>query len=211
MESMTLAKGLCELKLLDKRLKKKKSAFLPCAVQSGQIVHIKSRPAPAEFERRTSGAWQSLHALLDRRRKIRAAMIKANCSARVRIAGVEYTIAEALEMKKVLKFEQEVVTELRSRLAGAAALANRLGNCNCDELEAILEKVYAKKESQLLDVDHQDLSERFREAHAVEVVDPLEMDQRLGEMEAQIVPFLKEVDACISEVNKVHSITILPS
>lgn len=211
MESMTLVKGLAELKLLDKRLKKKKGAFVPCAVERGQILQLKSRPSKTEFERNTSGAWQSMQALLDRRRKIRVALIKANSSAEVHIAGTLYTIAEALEMKRVIKFEQEVVTELRSQLAGATAMTDRLKNSNGNELGDILETVFAKKETQILDVDHQELSDRYREVHAVEIVDPVGIDTMLREMEAEIVPFLKEVDACIAEANKVHSLTITPS
>lgn len=211
MESMTLAKALVELKLLDKRVAKKRVAFEPVAIKKGASFLSSAITSQEAFERTTLAEWQSMRALLDRRRKIKSAIITANAHTEVTVAGVAYTIAEAIEQKNAMKSEQEIVTSTRRKLADAVAEVDRINSANKDKLLKLLEAMYAKRESQVSADDQDAVAKPFNEANEARLVDPVEMDKALSEMEDKIDRFLADVDVCLSVANATTSISVRPS
>lgn len=98
-ETMTIHKALCELKTLDSRIKKaiEGSVFVFANKHSNAKVSGKTISA---YSDEVKSAYQSACDLIARRDAIKRAVTLSNATTKVTIGGQEYTIAEAIEMKK---------------------------------------------------------------------------------------------------------------
>ena len=108
-ETMTIHSALCELKMLDKRIQKKIRDTQFCTNVRHSISKINGKPI-SEYEKNVREAYDSIVGMIARRKAIRNALSLSNAKTIVRIQGVEYTVAEAIEMRK-MGIENECLLE----------------------------------------------------------------------------------------------------
>lgn len=206
-ETLTLTKALVELKLLSKRIKKRLDTLEPVAVKKGTKFEA-SVKSQAEFELDTKASWQALHDLMARRRKIKTALVMANASTNVEIAGEKMTIAEAIERKNMLDVEREIAHRTRYKLVAAQGKVDQHNLEVEGKLLKLLEATYAKRESQLSKEGYDRIAKPFQESNEAKLVDPLNCEKTVQEMEERIEQFFAEVDVCLSIANARTEITI---
>jgi len=209
MESMTLAKALVELKLLDKRIAKRTDELNPVAVkQNNKLLHTKL--TQNEFERDAKACWQSLRDLIQRRRRIKCALVIANATTNVSVAGKTYTLAEAIERKQMMEVEKTIISSTREKLAMKKDILEDIERRNEDKLMRLLESMYggAGKVRQLSAADQEAVSAPFKKNNDVALVDPLDCENMLRSLEDETDSFLAEVDVCMSIANATTHITL---
>jgi hypothetical protein len=206
-EEMTLAKALVELKLLDKRIRKKLSSLEPVAVKKGGKF-VAAITSQEEFEREAKAAWQSLQDMTRRRREIKAALVLANAVTPVKIAGETMTIAEAIEKKNMIDLEETIVQQLRLKVAKAHQEVDEHNALMKNKLLRLLETTYGKREAQLSKDDHDRIAKPFNEANEAKLIDPMNGDKTATEMEDKFELFRAEVDVCLSIANATTTIAI---
>ncbi len=199
-EKLTLTKALAELKLLGKRIDSKMKRLHPVAMKKGPMFqsYVKSQ---AEFERDTHAEWQSLFALMERRKKIKTALVVANATNVVDVDGERMTIADAIEKKSALDTERELVLQMRRKLVQMQDKVDAHNDSVAEKLSKLLEAAYAKKDSQLAKDDYDRIAKPFNEANQAKLVDPLNLKKQLDAMEEAYERFLSEVDVCLSVAN----------
>jgi len=210
-ETLTLTKALVELKLLSKRIDKRVDSLDPVAVKRGKQNGGKfeaSVKSQAEFERDTKAAWQALGDLMRRRRKIKTALVLANASTSLTVAGETMTIAEAIERKGMLDIEQLIVRKIRAKLYAAQGKVDAHNREMEGKLLKLLETTYAKKDAQLSKEDYERISKPFYESNEMHLVDPLNCEKTVQKMEDAYEKFQAEVDVCLSIANATTEITI---
>lgn len=209
MERMTLAKALVELKLLDQRIQKTRDAFVPVAVKKGgKFVSSKLSMTQEAFERETLADWQKLHGFLDRKKSIKGAILIANATTRLTIAGTEYTLAEAIDMKHAVQVEREILEDAKDKLSAARNEADRLNKVAAEKLLKLLESMYAKRENQLSESDHEAVAKPFNEAHEASLVDPIGIEKAVKDAEERIDVFMADVDVALSVCNATTHIEV---
>lgn len=206
-ESLTLTKALVELKLLSKRIGKRLSSLEPVAVKTGSKFEaaIKSQ---VDFEREAKATWQALGDLMTRRRKIKTALVMANATTTVEVAGESMTIAEAIERKNMLSVEKEIVMHMRLKLVDAQEKVDKHNRNMEGKLMKLLEATYAKREAQLSKDDYDRIAKPFQGSNEAKLVDPLNCENTLQKMEDRLDSFSAEVDVCLSIANAKNEITI---
>lgn len=206
-ETLTLTKALVELKLLTKRIEKRLESLEPVAMKKGTKFEtaVKSQ---ADFERDARATWQALNDLMTRRRKIKTALVMANATTTVEIAGETMTIAEAIEKKNMLDTEQDIVQHMRAKLVEAQNKVDRHNREMEVKLMKLLEATYAKKETQVSKDDYDRIAIPFLESNEGKLVDPLNCEKTAVKMEDRFSDFFAEVDVCLSIANATTEITI---
>ncbi len=202
MESMTLAKALVELKLLDKRILKRNNELNPVAVKQNNKL-LNTKLTQSEFERDAKACWQALRDLIDRRRRIKCALVIANANTNVTVANKTYTLAEAIERKQMMEVEKRIISETRAKLADKKSTLEAIERRNEDKLMRLLESMYggAGKARQLSAADHEAVAGPFKKNNDVALVDPLDCEKLLRSLEDEVDSFLAEVDVCMSVAN----------
>lgn len=208
MEQMTLAKALVELKLLDSRVEKARCAFVPVAIKKGPKFLSSAITSQEAFEQETVADWQKLRNYYERRRKIKGAILKANATTVLTIAGCEYTLAEAIDMKRAMDVEQDMLDTVKGKVRTAQTEVDRLNVGARDKLLKLLESMYAKRENQLSESDHEAVSKPFNEANEASLVDPIGIEKVMKDSQERIDLFHADVDVALSVCNATTSIEI---
>lgn len=203
---MTITRGLAELKLLDKRIEK--------AIQDNAVVGIASGKNPVKgytsieaFEAAAKSNYQSVLDLIKRRQAIKSAIVKSNAVTMVNIAGVEMTVAEAIERKTSIVFEQNLLRKMQYDYNKTIDLVEQKNENVKKELDKLLIAHFGK-ETKGKEMEMSTITKQYVEINESKVIDPINVRSKIEQLQERIDTFLTEVDFVLSESNTVTRIEI---
>ena len=208
-EKMTVHKALAELKLLDDRIKKAISGGIYCAANKHSNEKI-GGVAIDEYKKQMQSGYDKAKDLINRRKAIKKAVVLSNATTKVSIAGVEYTVAEAIEMKNHgIEFDALLMLTMQKQYESSQKLINIE---NGKDLEARADQyvtaIYGQKEGRTNTDDIEKVKKDFLTANQYELVDPLSVLEKIGDLEQKINEFMAEVDSALSVSNALTEITV---
>ena len=199
-EKMTIHRGLSELKLIDSKIEKHISEIVPSGIyQKGKLVN--GHVLEEEFEKVAKSKFDSVNSLIERKNKIKSAIVTVNGATKVNVAGTEMTIADAINFKTVVKFKKKLIATLKQRHSvtiGALTQNNDQVNAN---VQRILEATFGKENVKVGKDDVEAVRKPYLEANEFHLFDPLKVDQTVEKLEKEVFDFEAEVDAVLSEIN----------
>jgi hypothetical protein len=201
-ERMSITRGLRELKLLDDRIMKTISEMKFVDVFQGKNpgVVLISKKQKTVFESDIKEKIQSYDALLKRRTAIKSAIMKSNSESKIKIAGKEYFVIDAIEKKSSLKYDKEFLKKMRNDwvLVSNNIESNRVNIEN--QVNTIVTQAFgADKKNDKETYDN--IAKPFIEANELKLVNPVDIYKRIEELDKEIVEFEAEVDFILSESN----------
>lgn len=148
--------------------------------------------------------------LIKRRNAIKRAVVLSNAATKVTINGLEYTVAEAIEMKNHgVEFDEKLLDVLNKQYNKAQS---EILKQNGDDLEKRAEQyvigIYGSKEGKTNTDDFEKTKKDFITANSYELVDPIKILDKINALEESIASFKAEVDAALSTSNAVTEIEI---
>lgn len=194
-QTISITQGLAELKLLDKRI-------------NTHLKHLKWADVSTESNRvdaeklksRATAEYQSYMDLVKRRDSIKRAIVLANASTKVKIGSWEGTIAEAIEHKRSIEYQQNLLESMKNQLQEARKLYESTKSALDSRLERLLQSELGKDvktNPETLSA----LTNTFRANNKVDLVDPLDLATKVAELEEEISNFETNVDWVLSEAN----------
>ena len=199
-EKMTIHKALAELKIVDDRIISAINGGTYCVVNKHSNEKIKGVPVK-EYEGVMQGYYDKATDLIKRRNAIKRAVVLSNATTKVSINGIEYTVAEAIEMKNHgVEFDEKMLTALKKQYDKPQA---EILKQNGDDLEKRAEQyvigIYGSKEGKTNTDDFEKTNE---------LIDPIKILDKINTLEENIASFKAEVDAALSTSNAVTEIEI---
>lgn len=107
--TISITRALAELKTLAARIGE-------ITTRSWVTVKVNEKigaKTAAEFGEEARSAYQSYTDLLERRNALKCAIVQSNAVTNVEIAGKIYTVAEAIERKNSISFEETMLATMR--------------------------------------------------------------------------------------------------
>lgn len=208
-ETMTIHKGLAELKILDGRIKKEIQNGSYCAANKHSNEKINGIPID-DFKKSVQGTYDKVTDLINRRKAIKKAVVLSNAKTTVKIADVEYTVAEAIEMKNHgIELEALLINAMDKQYQQAQAEVNRQNGNNLEErADQYVTAIYGQKEGKTNSADIDKVRKDFLEANSYEIVDPINVPEKVEELRQKIDAFMADVDSALSVSNALTEITI---
>ena len=208
-ETMTIHKGLAELKILDGRIKKEIQNGSYCAANKHSNDKINGIPIE-DFKKAVQGTYDKVIDLINRRKAIKKAVVLSNAKTTVKIADVEYTVAEAIEMKNHgIELESMLINTMDSQYKMAQVEVNRQNGNNLEErADQYVTAIYGQKESKTNSADIDKVRKDFLEANSYEIVDPINVQDKVDALRQKIDTFMADVDSALSVSNALTKITI---
>ena len=208
-EKMTIHKALAELKIVDDRIISAINGGTYCVANKHSNEKIKGVPVK-EYEGVMQGYYDKATDLIKRRNAIKRAVVLSNATTKVSINGIEYTVAEAIEMKNHgVEFDEKMLTALKKQYDKAQA---EILKQNGDDLEKRAEQyvigIYGSKEGKTNTDDFERTKKDFINANSYELIDPIKILDKINTLEENIASFKAEVDAALSTSNAVTEIEI---
>jgi hypothetical protein len=199
-QKMTIHRALSELKLLDSRIEKNIQEIIPSgAYQKGKLIngHIKEE----DFQKYCTAKFQTVNDLINRKMKIKSAIVEANGKTMVKVAGRDMTIADAINFKSIIIYKKNLNEVLRSRHQTVLAEINK-GNANVEaNMQRILEATFGKENVKVSKEDMDAVRKPYMDANEFHLFDPLRVVDTIDKSANEISDFEAEVDAVLSEIN----------
>lgn len=206
---MLVTQGLNELKLLDDRINREISnaKFVSCSKKGDSNVDgIKSK---VKFKIDAKASLDSIRDLSIRRNKIKSAIVASNAVTKVCIADIEYTVAEAIERKSSVIYEQNLLRVLKTQYSASIVKITRENEKVDADVKNLLNTAYGKDSKDKVTTDMYDLiAVPFKEKNEYELVDSFDIDSTIKSLENSIESFLSEVDTALQVSNSITKIEI---
>jgi hypothetical protein len=201
-QQMSITQALAELKLIRKRFEKvlKDAKFTTVKTKSKQ-VDIE------EFNREAKASYQSFRDLVSRYNKIKAAIVISNATATVTVAGKQYSIAEAVERKRSIEVERNLLNSMRAQWNYSSNEVERHQEIQQERLDKMLLQELGKDSKTSVEVVTA-LTETFMKNNKAELIDPLGLATKIKELSDELDNFETNVDWVLSESNGRTIITV---
>lgn len=208
-ETMTIHKALAELKILDARIAKEIQNGSYCAANKHSNEKINGIPV-SDFEKAVQGTYDKVTDFLKRQEAIKRAVTLSNAKTVVNVSGKDYTVAEAIWMKNHgIEFKSLLINTMDRQYKQAQAEVNRQ---NGDDLEKRADQyvtaIYGQKEGKTNSADIEKVRKDFLEANSFEIIDPINVPEKLEALRKEVDSFMAEVDSALSVSNALTEITI---
>lgn len=207
-EEMTVHQALCARKILENRIRDTLASMNFVSYKKHgdtQVQGIKTE----DFVANCKADYQSLKDLMRRYVAIKNALVVSNATTKVTVLGVEYTVAEVIEM---LRNGVNMMNGMISTASSSYKLATR----SVEQLNATLDtRADNYVVGQFGNADKKNISEDMRKARqdyvtnqTVEIVDPLKVVDIINSMTEFRDKFKIEADSALSVSNATTKITI---
>ena len=205
MEKLLITQALNELKLLDSRILSEicKSKF----VASAKTVEKNITPycTKESFIEKAKSSYDSINALIERKARIKAAVIASNATTKVEINGATMTVAEALELKNSITYKEDMLSDMKAQLASAK---NDMEKKNLElerKIDNILETMVSKDAKTKKD-DFNEITDPMITNGEYSLVDPLKIEEVIEKLDNEISGFKSNVDSVLQISNCITSI-----
>ena len=205
-EKMTVHKALAELKTLDDRINSEITGSVFVRANRHNNMKIFGKTIP-DFMADTESSYQSVKALINRRNAMKRAVVLSNAITKVNIGGVEYTVAEAIEMNN---HGMENLVELRNCLREQYSSVKRMVESeNGDKLvkacENYIQATFGTKEK-VNNPDIETAQKVYMANNTYDIVTGFDIEKIIKELTDRIDAFKAEIDSALSVSNALTGI-----
>ncbi len=165
-------------------------------------------PNVEQFATEAAANLQSVRALIERRNQIKAAITASNAVTRVRIAGTEMTVAEAIDRRDTgLDYDRQLLQTLKTQLHEVEQTIEQERIEIERRAENHIEATYGAREKG--DAEEIEKTRRlFIQRLEPKLIDPSGLRQVIQQLDETIDAFDAEVDFSLSESNTLTKILI---
>ena len=208
-ETMNIHQALVELKTLDKRIES--------AIQEGDWVvankHSNGKISGIDLKdwvETVKSRHQKVTGLIARTEAIKRAVVNSNAVTKVTIAGKEYTVAEAIDMKNHgIERLRALVRRLNHDYTMAKATADRANGAELERrADDYVRTMIGNTDVKGMTEEIKRLRDEFIKAQTVELVDPIGVLKQIEILNEQINAFEINVDSALSVSNALTAIEV---
>ena len=225
-KEMNMHRLLSELKMLDKRisgfiLPNNRTGYndrllelIGAARESDKMIGTQTRK---EYTSMLAGNWQMIRALIRNKKALEAAKVKSNAETVVRIAGKEYTVADAIRRKDDIEYDKLLLAlfesqhrQIVSMVADKNEEALRQADRHVEALFNVQDsaKPAGKTNPAVSGQEAEQQRENYLKNHRWAIIDPNGSDEAIRALRDEIEVFEAEVDAVLSESNAVTMVKV---
>lgn len=208
MEKISITRALVQLKRIESRLEKKRSNLpnLIAVNKTNENKVCSGTYTKEEFNKKAKSEWQSIKDLIALRTEIKSKIVLSNAKTKVKVAGVEYTVAEAIERKNFIdNFEERLVDTISRVYADAISKVDSKN----DSVEESAQLLFTGDESKKNEKGNKvDLMKSYIDINSWELIDPVNMKELKDSLSKEVGDFLAEIDEVLTESNATTFINI---
>lgn len=208
-ETMTIHKALSELKVLDARIETAINTPVYCCAKKHSTDKVAGTDV-TQIEKNIRSYYDKTVDLINRRKAIKRAVVLSNAVTKVSVFGVEYTVAEAIEMKNHgIEFEQRLSSAMKRDYTKAQEIISKENENGLEErADQYVTAIYGQKDSKTNAADIEKVRNDFITSNQFELVDPIGVLEKIDDIDKITSGFLSEVDSQLSVSNALTEITI---
>jgi len=195
MSSISVTQALSELKLLRKRIDSVTDhASFTKMKKANDLLDT------SKFATQATASYQSFTDLMTRYNGIKSAIVLSNAITKVTIGGTEYTVADAVERKRSVEMEKQMLAVMKAQYTATNSEYERHQQAEQQRVERLLTTELAKDAKTNVEVVQQ-LTTTFLAQNKATILDPLNLSDKIETLSKAIEDFETQVDYTLSESN----------
>ena len=204
---ISITRGLSELKVLKKRYEREiRDAKLIGVSVGKKMVSPYTSYKPSDFEEQAKAGFQSLVDLEKRIIEIKTKIDQSNFITKVKVAGQEMTVLEAIEMKNLVDLKEQRLLLLKQQLKSARNSFEEAEKKNRERVEKnVADQTAAGTKDANLEAE---IKESIDRLYPLAIIDPIKVEDEIKKEEKFLEDFKGEVDFVLSESNSLTYIEI---
>lgn len=204
MRKISITEALVELKLYDKKINDAIAALKVLAVagKKKKATDMGTFGTVADFEKKSKAAWQKVIDLIRNRDELKSAIVQSNAATHLTVNCVDMTCAQAIEMKSSIQYKKTLLAQLKSTYTAVAARVEQENRRVDQNIEDALSGYTNRDGSKKISEEEQDIiiNKRHEEGD-FEMVDPLDIANKIDDLENEIDGFESSVDIALTVSN----------
>lgn len=207
-EKMNIHKALSEVKVLDSKINNAMEEL--CVVVSNKNSNNKINGILVEdYKKVMTGSYDKVVSLIARRTAIKQAIAISNSVTKVEINGVEYTVAEAIELKNHgMEYKKDLLAAMKKQYNKALLEISKVETTLEDKANELVISLYGASDKQISNEKVLEMKKEYIEQNRVGIVDPINVRVKIEELEDEIEEFMSEVDSTLSTSNSLTVIEV---
>ena len=206
---MTVQRALNELNTLESRIDKRLSDFRIIGTRKNSENRVSETREPvADFAVRAKAIMDSADALLKRQQQLKRAIMTSNAQTMIEVAGVTYSVMTAIDRKRTIESEKQVLACMKQALRNAETKVLREN----DKVEDYIQRqVLAMASGDLANKKDEFITsfeKLYRDKNGWDLVDPLGLRDLIEKREQEILDFELEIDTALTVSNAITKIVI---
>lgn len=205
---ISITEALNELKLYDAKITKAITnvKYVGATKKSSDKVGVFKRET---FDANAKSGYQSVTDLIANRNKLKSAVVQSNAVTEIEVAGKKMTVAEGIERKSSIEYEEALLDELKRQYSSASDTVMRENLKVDNQINKLLEAYHGKDtDKKPSKEDYAAITEPFREKNEFEMVDPINIFDKITKLEEEIDAFKSEIDTRLVLSNAVTFIEV---
>ena len=119
------------------------------------------------------------------------------------------TVAEAIERKNSIEYEETLLSEMKRQYANASELVNKENKKVDNKVDELLATLIGKDSDKKISKEDQEAIEKpYRDKNEFELIDPIEIYEKIVKLEEEIDNFKSQVDTQLVISNAITKIAI---
>lgn len=212
MNKMSVTRALAELKRLDDRLNRMttdQSIFVSVAVGQGdkqKVLGVSDTVQNVVSQIQSNR--DRVNSMIEQRAKIKAAVVASNAATKVKLGSREMTVAEAIELKKSIVVQSNMLATYRRQVTQANALVAKQNAALEAQIEMNLATVYGNEKGKVDASMFEAIAKPQREQKEASLIDPIKINDLIKSLEEDISLVETELDFTLSTSNAKTEIEI---
>jgi len=207
-EQMTVHKALSELKIIGDRIENAiaDTTFVIANRHSNSKIHGINI---SDFAKAMKAKHQSAEDLIKRRDALKRAVVLSNATTKVNIAGAEYSVAEAIEMKNTgIEFKEDMLRCMRDQYENAKNVCTYENDRLAKKADEYIMGMYQSKDITKMSEDMQKSRDEYIAQNTYKLVETVKILEEIEKLDEEIANFSSEVDSVLSVSNALTTIGI---
>lgn len=205
---ISVTRGLAELKLLKKRIDDKTKSTYFISEKKKSSKKISNIFTVDEFNTKVKADYQSIMDLIERVKIIKSAIVKFNAETTIEIAGKEMTVADAIERKNNIVYEKNLLNNMTVQYNQIIADVTRRNELMEQNLDNQIKNMMSGDNKNTDNDGMEAFSKTYRDNNSYDIIDPLNLKQKIDKFKENIENFENNVDFVLSEKNSSNKIEI---
>ncbi len=206
---ITITRALSELKLLNSRIERTINETTFVAANKKSAKKVNNVFTKEEFIENSKSGYQSVLDLIERRKKIKSAIVDSNAKTTVTIGDKTMSVAEAIERKDSIQYDKMLLDAMVKQYNYSVATVNRQNEVVQQKCDDLLTTMLGSENKTKANKDEiASITNPYLEQNEWEVIDPLSLDKKINTLKTEIEQFESDVDFVLSESNCITKINI---
>lgn len=198
MEKMSIHRALAEIKTYNKRIS---SAIEQTFIVANKKSNTKIKGMTIEeYKSKIQSNIDTIKALIENRKILKAAVTMSNAKTIVDIAGKSYTVAEAIDRKNMISTDRYFVDSMKRQYLRENNIVEEENKKLPDLLEKYLQSILGEKDKRTVE-DIELHTKAFYSRNEYELIDPMNIKNYIDKYEKELDEFETNVDYILSESN----------